>query len=199
MYKRLFYRVILGLGALLLLLPVKAWADFIIEFTEGRQVTVRRYVDEGRTIKIYIPQGTIGIRKEDVKRITEVEAHSKVSPSLETWLTWTSPSVQASAPVPSDKERRVERSQATKTDGKKTAEAGKATGAELERFDKQSSEVSQQLDELWAKHLQDVNSGASEEILAENRRRLNELNRERHKLIKSVRRTNPNDLPAWAR
>ena len=62
----LSYRAILGWGLSLLLLPVKAWADFVIEFTAGRQVTVRRYVDEGQTIKVYTPQGTIGFRKDDI-------------------------------------------------------------------------------------------------------------------------------------
>ena len=109
MDKRLFSHLILGFGLLLSLLPIKAWADFTIEFTDGHQVTVGRYVDEGQTIKIYTPQGTIGFRKADVKRITEVDANRSASRRLETVTNRSSSPTQASGQDPSE--------------GKETAEA----------------------------------------------------------------------------
>ena len=95
MDKRLFSHLILGFSLLLSLLPIKTWADFIIEFTDGHQVTVGRYVDEGQTIKIYTPQGTIGFRKADVKRITEVGANQSASRRLETVTNRSSSPTQA--------------------------------------------------------------------------------------------------------
>ena len=46
--------------------------------------------------------------------------------------------------------------------------------------------------------MSDMDSGASEEVVAEDRRRLDELNQERHKLIKAARQASPDDPPDWA-
>ncbi len=75
------------------------------------------------------------------------------------------------------------------------------TGASTTTLEKLAGEyqgVEQEFDRLWEKHLQDVDFGASEEVLAENRNRLNQLSNERHKLVEEARRVAPDDLPAWA-
>ncbi len=199
MDKRLSSRAMLGFSMSLVLLPFSAWADFIIEFTDGRQVTVSRYVDEGQTIKIYAPQGAIGFRKDNVRRITEVGANQSINTPLETVSIQSALPAPASTLDPSHGKEKADLGIATEAGKGKTAEAGKATEAEREHLEARYQDIAQQFDKIWEKHLQDVNSGASEEVLAENRRRLTELDQERRKLIEHAsRRVNPDDLPAWA-
>jgi hypothetical protein len=200
MDKRLSYRAMLVLGVSLALLPVSTRADFIIEFTDGRQVTVGRYVDEGQTIKIYTPQGAIAFRKDDVKRITEVGANQSANTRLEAATARPSAPAQASALGPSDgKEAAKASGKAIETGQEKTAAGGKATEAERERIEEQYQDVSQRYNEIWKKHSQDFRSGASDEVLTENRRVLLELDQERKALKKEARqRVAPDDLPTWA-
>jgi hypothetical protein len=73
-YKRRPYRTIFGFSASLVLLPVGGQADVVIKFTDGHQVTVDRYVDEGSTIKVYTSLGVVGFRKDEVKWITAADA-----------------------------------------------------------------------------------------------------------------------------
>jgi len=199
MDKKLFSHLILGFGLLLSLLPIKAWADFTIEFTDGHQVTVGRYVDEGQTIKIYTPQGTIGFRKADVKRITEVDANQSASRRLETVTNRSSSPTQASVQDPSEGKETAEASGKTNEPGQEKAAAeGGATEAEREHVNEQYQDVDQQIDAAWKKHVSDMDSGASEEVLTEDRQRLDELNQERHNLIKAARQASPDDPPGWA-
>ena len=70
--------------------------------------------------------------------------------------------------------------------------------AEREHVDEQYQDVDQQINAAWKKHVSDMDSEASEEVLAEDRRRLDELNQDRHKLIKAARQASPDDPPDWA-
>src|SRR5207245_1990324 len=146
MDKKLFSHLILGFGLLLSLLPIKAWADFTIEFTDGHQVTVGRYVDEGQTIKIYTPQGTIGFRKADVKRITEVDANQSASRRLETVTNRSSSPTQASVQDPSEGKETAEASGKTNEPGQeKAAAAGAATEAAVTQVYAQSKNIATQI------------------------------------------------------
>jgi hypothetical protein len=71
--KRLPYRTIFGFSASLVLLPVVGQAEVVIKFTDGHQVTVDRYIDEGSTIKVYTSLGVVGFRKDEVKWITAAD------------------------------------------------------------------------------------------------------------------------------
>ncbi len=69
-HKRLFLsRVLLGLWGILFLSLATAHAQFLIEFTDGRQMTVRSYKEEGEKVKVYTPSGSFAFRKGDVKQI----------------------------------------------------------------------------------------------------------------------------------
>lgn len=195
----LSYRAILGLSVSLVLLPVRAQAEFIIEFTDGRQVTISHYVEEGQTIKIYTSQGAIGFRKADVKQIIVVGTHQVTNTPLDMVAARSSSPTHVSTPGPPDKKEADGGSGKTggADKGQATA-AGKVADTERERINEQYQRVAQQSNAVWEKHVQDLNSGASEEVLAENRQRLNELNLERHKLIKDARQASPDGLPAWA-
>jgi hypothetical protein len=61
----------LGVTALLLLTPVGAKAHFIIEFTDGTNITVSNYREIGQTVKVYTQQGWFAFRKEDIARIID--------------------------------------------------------------------------------------------------------------------------------
>ena len=200
MEKRLSFSIIGGLGTLLFLLPLKAQADFIIEFTDGRQVTVGQYVDEGRTIKIYTPQGAIGFRKDDVKRISEVGVNQGTGTALETVTVRSAVPTPTSTPGPAKGKGSAEAAGKTDKAGQgKTAGESKLTGADLERMGERYQDVSQTYNEAWKKHSQDVHSGASDEVLTENRHRLMELDQERKALKKEIRQANPDSLPPWVR
>lgn len=188
MSKRWASLFLLSFGTVLpLAVPTQARADFIIKFTDSGQVIVRRYVEEGQTIKVYTPQGTISFRKDDVTDITEMDASQSMSTPLEFVLT-ASPSSTGAEDF--DK--------TTKPEGGNTTGTTDTSTTTLERLDGEYQEVKQEFDRLWEKHLQDVDSGASEEMLAENRNRLTQLSNERHKLVKDARQVAPDNLPTWA-
>jgi hypothetical protein len=170
-----------------LVMLTQARADFIIKFTDSGQVIVHRYVEEGQTIKIYTPQGTISFRKDEVERITEVDASQSMSMPLESVST-----VSTSSTDVKDSDK------ITKPEEGKTAGANDTSSAAIERIDSQYQEVEQEFNKLWEKDVQDANAGASEEVLTENRSKLNQLSNERHKLIEDVRRVAPDNLPTWA-
>jgi hypothetical protein len=184
MGRRLSDRPLLGLGMLVFLLPVQAGADFLIEFTDGCRITVRQYVEEAQTIKIYTPRGAIGFRKADVKQIMAVSANQNVRAPLEAVRGQTTPLAQGAVGALSE--------------GEKTQEAGKSIKTEREHIEQHYQDVARQIAEVWGKHMRDVDAGAAKEVLAENRRRLDALNREQHKVVEAVRRVDPDNLPAWA-
>ena len=198
MRKKGLSKALLSLGSLLSLMPAQVWADFIIKFTDSGQVTVHRYVEEGQTIKIYTPQGVISFRKDDVERITPVDANLNAMTPLEAVSATPAPSAQSSTLVPSDKQGTTDTGKATKTEGGDTIGASDATATELKRIDGQYQNITQQFDELWKKHAEDVDSGVADEVLTENRRQLEELSRARHKLVEDARQVAPDNLPDWA-
>ena len=199
MGKRLFSLLLLSFAiGLFGVVPTPARADFIIKFTDSGQVTVHRYVEEGRSIKIYTSQGTIGFRKDDVEHIIEVDASQSMSTPLEAVTTVSTPSPERSSLAPSESENAKNSDKTTKPEEEKTDGTSDSPTAAMERIDGQYQEVEQEFDRLWEKHLQDVDSRASEEVLAENRNRLNQLSNERHKLVENARRAAPDDLPTWA-
>jgi hypothetical protein len=169
------------------LAPTQVRADFLIQFADNGRVAVHRYVEEGQAIKIYTPQGTISFRKDEVEHITEVDASQSMGTPLEAVST-----VSTSSTDVKDSDK------TTKPEEGKTAGASGTSSAAIERIDGQYQEVEQEFNKLWEKHMQDVNSGASEEVLSENRDKLNQLSNERHKLVDDARRAVPDDLPAWA-
>jgi hypothetical protein len=97
--RKVLYRTILGFGAALTLLPVGARADVIIEFTDGHQMIVSQYLDEGQTIRIYTPQGVVGLNKDEVRRITAVDDGQSMHMQLETLQNQTSALTQAPVPA----------------------------------------------------------------------------------------------------
>lgn len=199
MDKRLPSLFLLSLGTVLsLAVSIQARADFIIKFTDSGQVLVHRYVEEGQTIKVYTSQGTISFRKDDVKQITEVDAGYGMSIPLETISVTLSPSEQASAPTSSGSQGMTDAGKTAKTGKEDTTGASDTVAAEVERINDRYQEVEQEFNKLWGKHVQDINSGTSEGILADEVRRLDELDRERHKLVKDARRAVPDELPTWA-
>lgn len=200
MDKKASYHTILGLGLLLSLPPVTARADFIIEFTDGRHVTVGRYVDEEQTIRVYTPWGVIGFRKEDVKRITEADTNQSMDTPLEMVRVRPSVPTQASSPDPlGDKEKAEVLGSADKAGKERAAEGGKATEAEREHIDQQYQDSTEEFNELWKEHIEKISSGIPETALQENLRKLDELDRERRELIRAARQqVDPDNLPTWA-
>src|SRR5256712_14148707 len=85
--------------------PIPARADFLIRFTDSREVLVHRYAEEGQAIKIYTPYGTISFRKEEVERITEVDASQSMSTPLESALPVATSSTQRSSLAPAESEK----------------------------------------------------------------------------------------------
>ncbi len=199
MSKRWASLFLLGFGiGLSLLVLTQARADFIIKFTDGGQVIVHRYAEEGQTIKVYTPQGTISFRKDEVERITEVDANKSISTPLETVSAISPLSAQASTPTPSESQHMEDSDKTAKPEGGNTTGTADTSTTAVERLDGEYQEVEHEINQLWEKHLQDVASGASEEVLSENRNRLNQLSNERHKVVDDVRRAAPDDLPTWA-
>lgn len=57
--------------------PVQA--QYLIEFTDGRQMTVRSYTEKGPTVTVYMSSGSIAFRKDDVKQIVALGERARVS------------------------------------------------------------------------------------------------------------------------
>jgi hypothetical protein len=185
MPRQIVSRTVLSLSVSLALSPAKVRADFLIEFTDGHQVTVGRYAEEGPTLKIYTPQGAISFRKADVKRITPVDANYSIRERLETVSAHPSVPPQEAAQGPKERDKKVEPS--------------KGVAAKREQLEAEYKEVSQRISEVWEKDIRDQQLGASPETLAENTRKLNELNQRWHAAIDAARRVTPPDqLPEWA-
>src|SRR5215470_5681936 len=86
MRRKLTYFLIWGCSTALWVMPLCAQADFIIEFLDGRKVTVGHYFEEGQTIKIYTPQGTVGFPKAEIKRIISADENQGGETPLEATL-----------------------------------------------------------------------------------------------------------------
>ena len=175
------------------LTPLFAQADFIIEFLDGRKVTVAHYFEEGQTIKIYTPQGTIGFPKAGVKRIVSVDENTGAEIPLEASLGHHPAATSSST---EEKNPTLEKARTKTGPGEKARR--KDPKAEREELTEQYHDVAKQMETLWSKHLQDVEHGAPIETLEENRRQLGLLNQQRHKLIQSARQGDLEGVPDWA-
>ena len=182
--------------SLLVLTPARA--DFLITFTDGGQVTVHRYVEDGQSINVYTPQGTIRSRKDAVSSITEIGVSQSMAVPLETVSAVSAPAAEVSAPGPAESPKTTNSDKPPKPEGEHPTETASPASATVERLDGEYQEVQQEFNKLWEKHVQDMNSGASEEVLTENRNRLSQLSDEQHKLVQDARRAVPNNLPTWA-
>jgi len=197
MEKRRLYSPLLGV--LLSMVSTNARADFIFELTNGRQVTVGQYVDEGQTFKVYTSTGTIGFHKTDVKQITEVGASQGTNVPLESVTSRPPAATQAVVSDPSEEKEMPQASDgAGAASGEEGASKAEHPQATVERLDEQYQETAFQQDALWDNYLRDVKAGASEETLSANLQQLQELDQERLKLIKSARGAASDNLPAWA-
>jgi hypothetical protein len=200
MLGKFLHRHVLSFAALLVLLPLRAGADFRLEFTDGSHVTVRQYVEDKETIVVYTQHGTIGFRKADIRKILEVDAADTGTVPLDTL------SEQRSSGSENSEQSSFHQTQATPKSGKGAAvnqdtptKAGVGAEPALGQLKKKYANTAGEIDTLWEKHLHDVDSGASQETLAENRRQLDVLGQKRHTLLKAVREVTPQDLPDWAR
>lgn len=74
MFRLQFLRLFLVLGLFLLLTWDVAYARAVLEFTDGRKITVSNYEDIGQAIKVYTPNGSFAFRKKDIARIIDQES-----------------------------------------------------------------------------------------------------------------------------
>ena len=77
MYRYHPFRVVLLLGALLLVHPLTASAKYLIEFADGQRMTVSNYEETGDTVKVYTSLGSFAFRKNDVVHITNLNPGQK--------------------------------------------------------------------------------------------------------------------------
>jgi hypothetical protein len=135
--------------ALLGLTPARA--DFLIKFTDGGQVIVHRYVEEGQSINVYTPQGTIRFRKGEVSSITEIGASQILSVPLETVSAVSAPSAEVSAPGPLESQKTTNSEKLPKPEGGNTTETASTAAATLERLDGEYQEVQQEFNRFCRK------------------------------------------------
>jgi len=203
MKSKLTRLVFWGWSAALWLLPVRAQADFLIEFLDGHSVTVGRYFEEGSMIKIYTPQGSVGFRKAEVKRILSVDANGIGIP-LETASVNRSPASSLVASGETQNKKGGEgKKVAVKKQGVGTAgeegSAGEDTKITVEELGEKYQGVKQQIAIVWDKYVQDLAQNAPDEVLAESTRQLEALERRRQELINTGRKKNSGEPPDWAR
>jgi hypothetical protein len=77
MRHRFFLRATFGLCTLLCVLPITAQAKFLIEFTDGHNMTVANYEERGDTIKVYTSLGSFAFQKQDITKITNLNTEKK--------------------------------------------------------------------------------------------------------------------------
>lgn len=195
------FQYVTSISAGLWLVPLTAGADFIIELHSGRQVTVEHYEDDGEKIAIQTDLGMIGFRKADVKQITEVTAPQGLRGPLGESVGRPAVSKRAVA-------RGVAEEPPAQAGADKTEEDGQDDEAQKEplspeqvaQIDQQYQKVDQNFKSLWTQHKQQVKTGASDEELAENRKRLLALDKERQLMKKKIREeAKEEDFPVWMR
>ncbi len=186
------------------LFPISVRAEYVIELANKREVTTRRYVDEGQTIKIYTDYGAISFRKADVRRITQVSVDGTLKLPLESIARRSSsPEPSASRNPPTNlpaRNKKLKETDTTNTGQKKNpAEEHSLSEADLARLDEQYYDVDQHFDTLWQEYRQQVRAKVPAQELAKYNQQLFKLDQTRQALKKKVRRqTDPNTLPAWA-
>ncbi len=187
-------------SAMLFLLPLPAWADFIIELRDGRQVIVRHYVEEAETIRIYTAYGTIGFRRVDVKQISQVEGNIRLLLlPLEQEMSRPGVPAQADRTAESEEAQRQAAAEGSAEGQKEGAGKKSLSPAEIEQIDQDYQLTDRTYEGLSEKYTQ-AGSGASNEELEEYQRELSALDEERQTLRKKVREeANPQDFPAWMR
>ena len=76
-----FLRVFSLLTVILLLTQESADANFILEFTNGRKMTVSNYEEIGQNVKVYTPNGSFAFRKEDIVHISDMRQPRPTPPA----------------------------------------------------------------------------------------------------------------------
>ena len=76
-----YLRVFSLLSVILLLTQESAHANFILEFTNGRKVTVSNYEEIGQNVKVYTPNGSFAFRKEDIVHISDMRQPRPTPPA----------------------------------------------------------------------------------------------------------------------
>ncbi len=186
----------LGLGIIITSWPLESKADFLIEFTDGSHVLAPRYVEEGSSIKVYTENGAVGFRKPDIKRISTVKTDQTADEALGTVHHLATRSFTESTNIKGGGQGTGQ--SPGQNEKSKAGNERETPEQEIVRIDSQYHDVSQKFTSLWEKHQSDLQSGASEEALAQNRRQLEELSNERFKLVKDARRAHSEELPDWA-
>ena len=69
MKKRFLSCALLTAVSSLFLTAATVQAQYQIEFTDGRLMTVRSYKEEGQTITVYMSSGSVAFQKADIKQI----------------------------------------------------------------------------------------------------------------------------------
>jgi len=77
-----FVQVTVVIAVLLLLERASAHAKFILEFTDGRKMTVSNYKEIGQSIKVYTPNGSFAFRKEDIVRVVDTDQNQPQPKSI---------------------------------------------------------------------------------------------------------------------
>ena len=80
MKRRFLAHLLLGLSGLLFLSTATAYAQFLIEFTDGQRIKVASYKEEGEQVTVYTPSGSFAFRKGDVKQIVALGKSPRVRP-----------------------------------------------------------------------------------------------------------------------
>lgn len=182
------------------LFPMSVHAEYVIELANKREVTTRRYVDEGQTIKIYTDYGAISFRKADVRRITKVDGDGTLNIPLESIARHSSSPEPSASPKLPARNKKLKGTDTANTGQKKNpAEERRLSEADLARLDEQYYDVDQRFDTLWQEYRQQVRARVPAQELAKYNQQLFKLDQTRQTLKKKVRRqTDPNMLPAWA-
>jgi hypothetical protein len=76
-----FLRVFPLLTVILLFAQESAQAKFILEFTNGRKMTVSNYEEIGQNVKVYTPNGSFSFRKEDIVHISDLRQPRPTPPA----------------------------------------------------------------------------------------------------------------------
>ena len=175
-------------------------AEYVIALANKREVTTRRYVDEGQTIKIYTDYGAISFRKADVRRITEVSGDQTLNippKSIVRRSSGPEPSDALNLPTQNKKMKGTDR--ANMGQKKNQAEENRLSEADLARLDEQYYDVDQRFDTLWQEYRHQVRTRVPTQELAKYNQQPFKLDQTWQALKKKVRRqTDPNTLPVWA-
>ncbi|MFH1990798.1 MAG: hypothetical protein ABIK98_00110 [Pseudomonadota bacterium] len=182
--------------------PILSFADYIIHLKSGRQFVTQRYWEEGGEIKFHFARGVLGVPKEAVVSIEEVNPETQEKQKPPAVATPEAPGKQEAPPEAAPAEEKKE--------GKEVKEPVKKTEKEEAKKKEKKVEDTKPIHEYWAqkkalkveldealKRLREATNRKDAAGKEQARKDMRKFSKEIYKLTDKVKEMNNGKLPDY--